>query len=62
MGFRTTFGQRANGNPDFMAKLVSRFSTGTIATLDFDNPKVALVGQKPWIGVLFKVNWALLVR
>lgn len=56
----TTFGQRANGNSQFMAMLASRFAIGTIATLDFDNPKVQIVGKKPWLGVLFKVNWGLL--
>ncbi|KAI5808030.1 hypothetical protein DFH27DRAFT_293035 [Peziza echinospora] len=53
----TPFGRRAASDPEFMAKLVSRFAIGTIATLDNDNPRVELVGNRPWAGVLFKVNW-----
>ena len=44
-----------------MAKLVSRFAIGALATLDNDNPRVELVGNRPWAGVLFKVNWPQLV-
>lgn len=56
----TTFGRRVNGNVTEMAYLVSRFSIGAIATLDMDNPKVKIVGMKPWSGVLFKVYWWML--
>lgn len=44
-----------------MAYLISRFATGVIATMDLDNPKVEIVGMKPWAGVLFKVYWWMLV-
>ncbi|KAF8471211.1 hypothetical protein BDZ91DRAFT_791415 [Kalaharituber pfeilii] len=57
----TRFGQRFDGDPDQMAMLVSRFSVGVIATMDMDNPKIEAVGMKPWVGVLFKVDWALLL-
>ena len=58
----TTFGQRVDGDGERMAKLVSRFSAGVIATMDIDNPKIEAVGMKPWGGVLFKVYWWMLVR
>ncbi|KAF8448531.1 hypothetical protein BGX38DRAFT_1188294 [Terfezia claveryi] len=56
----TTFGRQVNGNASEMAYLVSRFSIGTIATMDIDNPKIKIVGMKPWAGVLFKVYWWML--
>lgn len=57
----TTFGRRVNGDPKEMAYLISRFATGVIATMDLDNPKIKIVGMKPWAGVLFKVYWWMLV-
>lgn len=56
----TTFGRRVNGDPEQMAFLISRFAIGVIATMDLDNPKIKIVGMKPWLGVLFKVNWWML--
>lgn len=61
-GNSTQFGRRVNGDPKEMAKLVSRFATGVIATLDIDNPRIRAQGLKPWVGVLFKVSWWKLVR
>lgn len=57
----TTFGRHVNGNTTEMAWLISRFTIGVIATMDIDNPKIKIVGMKPWAGVLFKVYWWMLL-
>ncbi|KAF8461212.1 hypothetical protein BDZ91DRAFT_379956 [Kalaharituber pfeilii] len=51
------WGERAEGNAEKMAKMISKASAGVFAMMDQANPRLGVPGMEPWRGVLLKVRW-----